>query len=166
MRFRTNRPRSYRPVEDSPSESAAASEQEPRMRRLFRLGTGIIPYLAWLIPLMDRMFVAKRQAPAENVLPAIQDLKNDINHHIAALRAAQVDVTPAIEEQQRRLERLEEQSAELNHSITNLCEDQMDLAEQIRNMSGWVRNAAIAGLFLLTLMLILKTVQMFHGGGH
>jgi len=33
-------------------------------------------------------------------------------------------------------------------------------------MAGWVRNASIAGLFLLALLFILKLVQAIHGMGH
>lgn len=149
-------------AEMSPMSGSAAGTQESMWHRLYRLGGEIVPYLAFLTPLVDRLFKEK----PEPVLPALQDLKTDIDHHVASLRASQVDVTPAIEEQQRRLDRLEEQAADLTNSITTLCEDHMDLAEQVRTMSVWVRNAAIAGLFLLTLMLILKSVQMFHGHGH
>ena len=119
---------------------------------------------------MDRMLAPKR----DSVVPALEnfsndlriDLKNDLRQHLAAIQAAQLDLTPAIEEQQRRLEKLEENTAELSHTITNLSEDQLDLADQVRTMAGWVRNSAMAGLFLLTLMFILKLVQAIHGMGH
>ncbi len=144
--------------------------EKPMLRRLFRFGGGVVPYLAWLLPLMDRMLAPKR----DSVVPALEnfsndlriDLKNDLRQHLAAIQAAQLDVAPAIEEQQRRLEKLEENTAELNHTITNLSEDQLDLADQVRSMAGWVRNSAMAGLFLLTLMFILKLVQAIHGMGH
>ena len=132
------------------------------LRRLLRFGGGVLPYLAWLSPFVDRMLMPKR----DSISPAITELRNDLRNHMAALQAAQIDVTPAIEEQQRRLEKLEEQAAELNHTITNLSEDQLDLADQVRSMAGWVRNSAMAGLFLLTLMFILKLVQAIHGMGH
>jgi predicted nuclease with TOPRIM domain len=127
----------------------------------------MLPYLAWMIPLVDRMVTPKRQA----IAPGLQtlstdirsDLRNELQEHFAAIKAAQVDVTPAIEEQQRRLEKLEEHATELNHSLTNLSEDQLDLADQVRAMAGWVRNSAVAGLFLLTLMFVLKLVQAIHG---
>lgn len=147
--------------------------QESVWHRVYRLGGGIVPYLAFLAPFVDRLFAAKPEPVVPALLPALQDLKSDINDQVASLRASQVDVSPAIEEQQRRLDKieeqtakLEEQTAELNNTIANLCEDHMDLSDQVRMMSVWVRNAAIAGLFLLTLMLILKAVQMFHSGGH
>ncbi|MHB2007190.1 MAG: PH domain-containing protein [Acidobacteriaceae bacterium] len=127
----------------------------------------MLPYLAWMIPLVDRMVTPKRQAVAPGLLTLSDDLRNDLRgelkQHLAAIQAAQVDVTPAIEEQQRRLEKLEEHASELNHSLTNLSEDQLDLADQVRAMAGWVRNSAVAALFLLTLMFVLKLVQAIHG---
>jgi hypothetical protein len=141
----------------------------PLLRRLIRLGAGLVPYLGWLVPLMDR-FSPKRDALTPGLRAFSNDLRNDLRsdlrEHMFALQAAQVDVTPAIEEQQRRLEKLEEHAAELNHSLTNLSEDQLDLADQVRSMAGWVRNSAIAGLFLLVLLFILKLIQAIHGMGH
>jgi hypothetical protein len=139
-------------------------------RRLFQIGGGIVPYLAWLIPLMDRMLVQKRDAVTPALLDMSHDLRSDLRHdlqqHMVALQAAQVDIFPAIEEQHRRLEKLEEHAAELNHSLTVLSDDQLDLADQIRSMAGWVRNSAMAGLFLLMLMFVLKLIQAIHGMGH
>jgi hypothetical protein len=91
------------------------------------------------------------------------DLRSELKQHLTAIKDAQTDLTPAIEEQQRRLEKLEEHASELNHSLTNLSEDQLDLADQVRAMAGWVRNSAVAALFLLTLMFVLKLVQAIHG---
>lgn len=142
----------------------------PMLRRLFRLGGEVIPYLAWLVPLMDRMLAPKRNAVTPALLGFSDDLRSDLRHdlqqHIVALREAQLDISPAMEEQQRRLEKLEEHAAELNHSLINLSEDQLDLADQVRSMAGWVRNCAMAGLFLLTLMFVLKLIQAIHGMGH
>ena len=144
--------------------------QNPPVRRAIRFGSGIVPYLAWLVPVLDRLLVSRR----DTVTPALMTLRNDVrsdlrkdlNHHITALQATQVDVSPAIEEQQRRLEKLEEFAGELNHSLINLAEDQLDLADQVRLMAGWVRNGAIGALLLLLLMFILKLVEAFHGMGH
>lgn len=141
--------------------------KNPMVRRFLRICGDMLPYLAWMIPLVDRMVTPKREA----IAPGLQtlsmnirsDLRNELQEHFAAIKAAQVDVTPAIEEQQRRLEKLEEHASELNHSLTNLSEDQLDLADQVRAMAGWVRNSAVAALFLLTLMFVLKLVQAIHG---
>ena len=145
-------------------------DKNPMFRKLLRICGDMLPYLAWMIPLVDRMMVPKRETIAPGLLTLSSDIRSDLRHdlkeHMAALQAVQVDVTPAIEEQQRRLERLEEHAAELNHSLTNLSEDQLDLADQVRIMAGWVRNSAVAGLFLLTLMFVLKLVQAIHGTGH
>ena len=139
----------------------------PMLRRVLRICGDMLPYLAWMIPLADRMMAPKEEAAAPGLLTLSTDirtdLRTDLKQHFAALQAAQVDVTPAIEEQQRRLDKLEEHAAELNHSLTNLSEDQLDLADQVRVMAGWVRNSAVAALFLLTLMFILKLVQAIHG---
>ena len=146
--------------------------KNPMLRRILKISGEYLPYLAWLVPLLDRMLPSKRNnnALAPGLLTLGADLRNDIRgdlkQHIIALQATQVDVSPAIEEQQRRLEKLEEHAAELNHSLTNLSEDQLDLADQVRSMAGWVRNATLAGLFLLTLMFILKLIQAIHGMGH
>lgn len=145
-------------------------DRNPMLRKLFRICGDLLPYLAWMIPLVDRMMAPKQEA----IAPALQtlssdirgDLRSDLKEHMAAMQAAQVDVSPAIEEQQRRLEKLEEHAAELNHSLINLSEDQLDLADQVRTMAGWVRNSAVAGLFLLSLLFILKLVQAIHGMGH
>lgn len=141
------------------------------LRRILKIGGEYLPYLAWLVPLLDRMLPSKKSASvAPGLMTLSADLRNDIRkdlrEHVMALQAAQVDVTPAIEEQQRRLEKLEEHTAELNHSLTNLSEDQLDLADQVRAMASWVRNSAIAGLFLLSLMFILKLIQAIHFMGH
>lgn len=130
------------------------------LRRFFRVSSGIVPYLAWLAPILGRFYMSKQ----DSVSPALLDMRQDLNHHFAALQASRaVDISPAIEEQHRRLQKLEEQAVEINHSIENLSQDQLDLADQVRSVATWVRNAALAGLFLLVLMLVLKTVQMFHG---
>ena len=141
--------------------------KDPMLRRLLRICGDMLPYLAWVIPLVDRMMVPKH----ELAVPGLQslssdirsDLREDMQQHLAAMKSAQVDVTPAIEEQRRRLEKLEEHAAELNHSLVNLSEDQLDLADQVRAMAGWVRNCAIAALFLLALLFVLKLVQAIHG---
>ncbi|MGB8481651.1 MAG: hypothetical protein WCE63_22840 [Acidobacteriaceae bacterium] len=128
----------------------------------------MLPYLAWMIPLVDRVVAPKREAAvAPGLMTLSADLRNDLRaelkQHLSAIKDAQTDLTPAIEEQQRRLEKLEEHASELNHSLTNLSEDQLDLADQVRAMAGWVRNSAVAALFLLTLMFVLKLVQAIHG---
>ena len=145
--------------------------KNPMLRRFLRICGDMLPYLAWMIPLVDRMMVPKRDELAVPGLKSLSsdirsDLREDLKQHLAAMQAAQVDVTPAMEEQQRRLEKLEEHAAELNHSLVNLSEDQLDLADQVRAMAGWVRNCAMAALFLLTLLFILKLVQAIHGMGH
>lgn len=140
------------------------------LRRILKCGGQYLPYVAWLVPLVDRFFPAKQAELAPGLLTLSADLRNDIRndlkHHMVALQtaqSAQSDLGPAIEEQQRRLEKLEEQTAELNHTLTNLSEDQLDLADQVRAMAGWVRNSAVAGLLLLVLLFILKLVQAIHG---
>ncbi len=143
------------------------------LRRLIRAGGGVLPYLGWLIPLFDRM-VPKRDALTPGLLrfsaelrhDLRNDLQNDLREHMLAVQATHVDISPALAAQERRLEKLEEHAAELNHSLTNLSEDQLDLADQVRAMAGWVRNSAIAGLFLLSLLFILKLVQAVHGMNH
>lgn len=143
-------------------------DKDPMVRRILRICGDMLPYLAWMIPLVDRVVAPKHEAAvAPGLMTLSADLRNDLRaelkQHLLAIKDAQTDVTPAIEEQQRRLEKLEEHASELNHSLTNLSEDQLDLADQVRAMAGWVRNSAIAGLFLLTLMFILKLVQAIHG---
>ena len=129
------------------------------MRKLFRIGSNVLPYLAWLAPFVERAFW-----PRQDGLPssAVRDLK----HHMDVLYSSQEDVTPVLEEQQRRLDRLERQTAEMNAAIENLSRDQLEVADQVRAMAGWVRNTAMAGLFLLILLLVLKGVQMLHVLGH
>jgi hypothetical protein len=144
--------------------------KNPMVRRVLSIGSGVAPYLAWLLPLMDRLFTPKRDV----VTPALMtlrtdvrsDLRKDLKQHVAMIQAAQIDITPAIEEQQRRLEKLEEHTAELNHTLTVLSDEQLDLADQVKAMAGWVRNGAMGGLFLLTLLFILKLVQAIHAMGH
>ena len=143
-------------------------DKDPMVRRILRICGDMLPYLAWMIPLVDRVVAPKREAAvAPGLMTLSADLRNDLRaelkQHLTAIKDAQTDVTPAIEEQQRRLEKLEEHATELNHSLTNLSEDQLDLADQVRAMAGWVRNSAIAALFLLTLMFVLKLVQAIHG---
>lgn len=144
--------------------------KNPMVRRVLSIGSGVAPYIAWLLPLMDRLFTPKRDV----VTPALMtlrtdvrsDLRKDLKQHVAMIQAAQIDITPAIEEQQRRLEKLEEHTAELNHTLTVLSDEQLDLADQVKAMAGWVRNGAMGGLFLLTLLFILKLVQAIHAMGH
>ena len=144
--------------------------KNPMVRRVLSIGSGVAPYLAWLLPLIDRLFTPKRDV----VTPALMtlrtdvrsDLRKDLKQHVAMIQAAQIDITPAIEEQQRRLEKLEEHTAELNHTLTVLSDEQLDLADQVKAMAGWVRNCAMGALFLLTLLFILKLVQAIHAMGH
>ncbi len=135
------------------------------VRRAMRMGKMVVPHLIWAVPLLDR-FLPRRDSVGPSLRALSTDLRNDLrnelSNHMAAIKAAQVDMSPAIEEQQQRLEKLEEHASELNHSLTNLSEDQLDLADQVRVMAGWVRNSAIAGLGLLALFFILKVVQTFH----
>ncbi len=139
--------------------------ENPMVRRAMRVGGLVVPHLVWLVPLIDR--IAPRRDSVGPSLRALStdlrnDLRNEINHHMAAIKDAQVDMSPAIEGQRERLEKLEEHASELNHSLTNLSEDQLDLADQVRAMAGWVRNSAVAGLGLLALLFVLKLVQAFH----
>ena len=135
------------------------------LRRVIKVGGGLVPHLVWLVPLIDR-FAPKRDTVGPSLRALSTDLRNDLRNeltnHMAAIKAAQVDVSPVIEEQKLRLEKLEEHASELNHSLINLSEDQLDLADQVRTMAGWVRNATMAGLFLLVLLFVLKLVQTFH----
>ncbi len=148
-----------------PMESHPPVLANPMLRRALKVGAGLLPYVGWLVPLIDRL-APKRDALGPSMRSLSSELRNDLRNelrsHMAALKDAQVDVTPAIEEQKKRLEKLEEHASELNHSLTNLSEDQLDLADQVRTMAGWVRNATMAGLFLLTLLFVLKLVQAFH----
>lgn len=156
--------------EDFKDDDRWLMPKNPMVRRALQIGGGIAPYLAWLVPIMDRVLTPKRDV----VTPALMtlrtdvrsDLRKDLKQHVAMMQAAQIDITPAIEEQQRRLEKLEEHTAELNHTLTVLSDEQLDLADQVRAMAGWVRNCSMAGLFLLTLMFVLKLVQAIHGMGH
>jgi len=91
---------------------------------------------------------------------------HELKHHIDVLHASTQehgDVASALEEQQRRLDRLERQSAEMSTAIETLSRDQADVADEVRSMGGWVRNTAMAGLFLVLLFLLLKGVQLMHG---
>ena len=139
--------------------------ENPMLRRVIKVGGGLVPHLVWLVPLIDR-FAPKRDTVGPSLRALSTDLRNDLRNeltnHMAAIKAAQVDVSPVIEEQKLRLEKLEEHASELNHSLINLSEDQLDLADQVRTMAGWVRNATMAGLFLLVLLFVLKLVQTFH----
>lgn len=137
---------------------------KPMLMQMLKIGGGILPYLAWLVPMMKRkQEKTTALAPLQNFSIELRnDLREDLRAHLMAVREAQLDVTPAIEEQQVRLKKLEEHATELNHSLTNLSEDQLDLADQVRAMAGWVRNSAIAGLFLLALLFVLKLVQAIH----
>lgn len=138
---------------------------KPTLLQVLKIGGGILPYLAWLVPMM------KRKSEQSTALMPLQDfsiqlrndLREDLRAHLMAVREAQLDVSPAIEEQQTRLKKLEDHATELNHSLTNLSEDQLDLADQVRAMAGWVRNSAIAGLLLLALLFVLKLAQAIHG---
>lgn len=99
---------------------------------------------------------------------------------LPALHADVEPVLPMLAEQQKQLEKLEQQNeklklqnekleqqnAEMSEAIDSLSRDQEEMAEQVRAMAGWVRNAAMAGLFLLLLFLILKGVQILHGMSH
>ena len=86
--------------------------KNPTVRRALQIGGGIVPYLAWLVPVIDRVLTPKQDV----VTPALMtlrtdvrsDLRKDLKQHVAMMQAAQIDITPAIEEQQRRLEKLEE----------------------------------------------------------
>jgi septal ring factor EnvC (AmiA/AmiB activator) len=148
-------------------------KENPTLRRFLRVAGGILPYLSWLVPVVDRL-VPRRDALTPGLRAFSDDLRNDLRNdlrsdlrtHLAAVQAAQTDLAPAIAEQQVRLQKLEEHAAELNHSLTNLSEDQLDLADQVRAMASWVRNASIAALFLLVLLFVLKLVQTVHIMGH
>ena len=151
-------------------QTRQAMLENPMLRRAMRLGKSVVPHLIWAIPLIDRL-IPRRGTDVGSSLRALStdlrntltnDLRNELNNHMAAIRAAQLEPNPAIEEQRERLEKLEEHAAELNHSLTNLSEDQLDLADQVRAMAGWVRNSAIAGLGLLALFFVLKVFQTFH----
>ena len=148
-------------------QTRQAMLENPMLRQAMRVGKLVVPHLVWAVPLIDRL-IPRRGTDVGSSLRALStdlrnDLRNELNNHMAAIRAAQVDTNPAaIEEQRERLEKLEEHATELNHSLTNLSEDQLDLADQVRAMAGWVRNSAIAGLGLLALFFVLKVVQTFH----
>ncbi len=148
-----------------PQQNRQPMLENPMLRRVIGVGKVVLPHLVWLVPLIDR--VAPRRDTLGASLRALSsdlrnDLQNQLTNHIADIKAAQVDVSPAIEEQQERLGKLEEHATELNHSLTNLSEDQLDLADQVRSMAGWVRNSAVAGLSLLALLFVLKLVQALH----
>jgi hypothetical protein len=155
-----------------PASSPRPAPRTSMLQRLARIGGGILPYLGWLLPLIDRF--ATHRTALQPAVPGLRtlsvdlrnDLRSELRTHLAALQVQSHDPTPAIEAQQKRLEKLEEQAAELNHSLTNLSEDQLDLADQVRAMAGWVRNCAIAALFLLALIFILKLIQTIHVMGH
>src|SRR6185437_14162343 len=108
------------------------------LRRLIRVGGGVVPYVALLIPIVDRVF--PKRSPEMASLKYFgadfrTELQNDLRAHMEAIKAAQmaqVNLGPAVEEQTKRLEKLEDHAAELNHSLTNLSEDQLDLADQVR----------------------------------
>jgi|GEM_PF-4668160 len=139
--------------------------ESPMVRKSLRLGRVLAPHLLWVVPLIDRL-IPRRDTVGPSLRALSTDLRNDLreelSNHMAAIKAAQVDMSPAIEEQQGRLDKLEEHASELNHSLTNLSEDQLDLADQVRAMAGWVRNSAIAGLGLLALLFALKLFEAIH----
>ena len=144
--------------------SRVVAGQQFMLRKIIKIGTSILPYLAWVAPFVERAFW-----PRPEGLPtsAIQDLKQHMNVLYSARQQDDVsDLAPMLEDQQRRLDRLEQQAEEMNSAIESLSRDQLEVADQVRALAGWVRNSAMAGLFLLVLLLLLKGVQILHIVGH
>jgi hypothetical protein len=128
------------------------------LRRFLEYGSKSLPYIACLTPLMERVFWPRK----DEVVPSILELKA----HMDTLHVSLGNVTAAIEEEQQRQDRLEHQCQEMKKSIDDLAHEQANLVEQVHVMAGWIRNAALAGLVLLTLFLVLKSVQIIMAIGH
>lgn len=147
-----------------PGLTRVGARQQFMMRKLLRIGSSILPYLAWVAPFVERAFWPKQDGLSANAV-------NDLKHHMNILYSSRQqedlsDLAPVLEEQQHRLDRLEQQVTEMNSAIESLSRDQLDVADQVRALAGWVRNSAMAALFLLVLLLLLKGVQILHVIGH
>lgn len=126
----------------------------PLMRRILRLGSRAIPYVEWLVPVLERALGGS----AEGIPLALHELQMRLD----ALQTTQREVAPAFTEQQRRLDRLEDRSVALSESIEELASKQAKLANQMRTLLAWTRGAAIAGIGLLLILTILGIFLLRH----
>ncbi len=124
------------------------------LRRILRLGGRALPYVEWLVPVLERVLGGS----AEGIPLALHELQMRLD----TLQTTQREVAPAFTEQQRRLDRLEDRSVALSESIEELSSKQAELADQMRTLLAWTRGAAIAGISLLLILTILGIFFLRH----
>ena len=130
----------------------------PMMRRILRLGSRALPYVEWLVPVLERVLCGS----AEGIPMALHELQMRLD----TLQTTQREVAPAFTEQQRRLDRLEDRSVALSESIEELSSKQAELADQMRILLAWTRGAAIVGIGLLLILTILGIFLLRHIPAH
>ncbi len=127
-------------------------ETDSLMRKALRLGSSMVPYMDWVLPIVERALGAGgNEMPA--VLDAMEKSSKEWKTQLRQLQAAQQEVLPVLTDQQRRLERLEHRSVEMADALTTIADNQAQMTRQVETLAQWVKIAAIAGIifgFLLT----------------
>ncbi len=124
------------------------------LKKILRIGGRAIPYVEWVLPLLERAL----GVGTEGIPVAIQELKTYLGH----LESAQQQVTPALAEQQRRLDRLEHHSVALGEAIEDLAVKQERMALQVHRLFQWLRYATFTGIALLLLLVGLMVFALRH----
>ena len=139
------------------------------MKKLLRLGGNFLPYVDMVMPLLERAIGAvgnETPAALQAMEEAMEKSSKEWRAHLQVLQAAQQEVLPALAEQQRRLDRLEQRSVEISETLANLVDTQTEMTQHVRALARGFRYAAILGIILLVAILATATLAFRHKLGH
>lgn len=140
-------------------------EPESMMRKLLRLSGNVLPYVDWVLPIIERALgVGGNDAPA--VLAALDQSGKEWKAQLHQLQASQQELLPALAEQQRRLDRMEQRSVEMADVLVNVADNQAEMTRQVAALAQWVRVAAVAGIIFTVFLAGLAVYILRHKMGH
>ncbi len=135
------------------------------MRKLLRLGSNMVPYVEWVLPVVERALgMSGNDTPA--VLEAMEHSSREWKAHLRQLQASQQELLPVLAEQPRRLDRLEQRSVEMAETLASVADNQAEIARRVDVLAQWVRLATIAGIFFAVFLAGLAIYLLRHKMGH
>ena len=143
--------------------------EDSLMRKALRLGSSMVPYMDWVLPIVERALGVSGNDTAAlqaTVLKAMEQSGKEWKAQLRQLQAAQQEVIPALADQQRRLERLEHRSVEMADALTSIADNQAQMTRQVDTLAKWVRVAAFAGIIFGLFLAGAAIFFLRHKMGH
>lgn len=112
----------------------------------------LLPYLARLIPLLDR-----------GLVKAAPDL-SEVHKGMHEITGSNRELGAQMQHQRLQLERIEDQLLQLREMAERNDHDRREISTQITALRAWTRALAVVGILSLAILVVVAAMLFFHPG--